>query len=83
MDTMDGLVRALMGGFVGQKKGRSDFGTRQRVSAELTVVTHQSTPGRMKYLGFHSRLMVQVGRLGEWMEERTMSRRGIQRHTLT
>ena len=83
MDAMHGLVSSLMGSFIGQKKGRSDLGMRRRVSEELTVVTHQSTPGRMKNLGFRTRLMVQVGRLGDWIAERTMSRRGIQMHTFT
>ena len=81
MDAMHGLVRSLMGGFVGQKKGRSDLGMRLRVNEELTVVTHQSTPGRKKNLGVRTRLLIQVGRLGDWMAERTMSRRGIKMHT--
>ena len=83
MDAMHGLVRVLMGIFVGQKKGRNDFGMRQRVSTELTVVMHQSTPRWMKYLGFRTHLMVQVGRLGDWMAEWTMSRHGVQRLMLT
>ena len=80
---MHGFARALMGGLVGQKKGRSAFGMRRRVSEELTVVMHQSTPGRMKNLGFHTRLVVQLERLGDWMAERTIKGRGIQMHTLT
>ena len=44
MDAMHGLVSSLMGGFIGQKKGRSDLGMRRRVNEELIVVTHQSTP---------------------------------------
>ena len=53
---------------------------QRRVSEELTVVTHQSTPGRMKNLGFHTRLVVQVGRLGDWMAERTIRRHGKYTH---
>ena len=56
---------------------------RWRVSEELTVVTHQSTPGRMRNLGFHTRLVAQVGRLGDSMAERTMRRRGTQMHMST
>ena len=83
MDAMHGLVNSLMGGLVGLKKGRSALGTRQQVNEELIVVTHQSTPGRIKNLGFRTHLLAQVGRLGEWIAEGTMSRRGIQMPTFT
>ena len=52
MDIMHGLVKSTMSGFVGQKKERSAWGTRLRVSDELTVVMHQSTPGRRKNLAW-------------------------------
>ena len=83
MEVMHWLVSSLMGGFVGQKKGRRALGTRLRISDELTVVMHQSTPGRKKNLARRSRLLVHVGRLGDWMAERTIRRRGIQIHTFT
>ena len=80
---MHALVDAPSGGLVGQKKGRSAFGMWRRVREELAMVRHQSTPGRKKNLGLHTRLVVQVGRLGDWMAERTMRRCGIQMHMLT
>ena len=83
MDVMHGLVNSIMDFFVGQKKERSALGMRLRVSDELTVVIHQSTPGRKKNLACRTRLLVHVGRLGDWIAERTISRRGIQMHTFT
>ena len=65
MDIMHGLVSSLMGSFIGQKKGRSDLGMLLQVIEELIVVTHQSTPGMKKNLEFRTRLLVQVGRLGD------------------
>ena len=72
-----------MGGLAGQKNGRSALGMRPRVSDEFTVVMHQSTPGRRKNLARRVRLLVQVGRLGDWIAERTISRRGSQIDTFT
>ena len=44
---------------------------------------HQSTPGSTKNLELCTRLLVQVGRLGDWIADRTMRRRGSQVPTLT
>ena len=44
---------------------------------------HQSTPGSTKNLELCTRLLVQVGRLGDWIADRTMRRRGSQIHMLT